>query len=134
MGKILVIGSLGMDFVTYVDEVPAEGKTVLANRSERIPGGEGANQAYAAGRLLTYLHQLLDKIEVLTKFPKAARDDIIDKSERGDGNAGRRDAGGQAGKSDDETVSMRFQTYSRLGNMFADTGPVDNMDINRTVW
>ena len=51
MGKILVIGSLGMDFVTYVDEVPAEGKTVLANRAERIPGGKGANQAYAAGKL-----------------------------------------------------------------------------------
>jgi len=51
VGKILVIGSLGMDFIAYVDEVPAEGRTVIANKSERIPGGEGANQAYAAGRL-----------------------------------------------------------------------------------
>ena len=51
MEKILVMGSLNMDFAVYVDEVPAEGRTVLANRSERIPGGKGANQAYAAGWL-----------------------------------------------------------------------------------
>lgn len=49
--KILVIGSLNMDFVAYVDEIPAEGETVLAGRSERRPGGKGAKQAYAAGRL-----------------------------------------------------------------------------------
>lgn len=40
-----------MDFVAYVEELPTEGETVLAKDFELVPGGKGANQAYAAGRL-----------------------------------------------------------------------------------
>lgn len=51
MKKILVIGSMNMDFVTDVTHMPAVGETVLARGLEFVPGGKGANQAYAIGRL-----------------------------------------------------------------------------------
>ena len=49
--KILVIGSLNMDFLIETDKIPASGETVLGKSVSHIPGGKGANQAYAAGRL-----------------------------------------------------------------------------------
>jgi ribokinase len=48
---ILVTGSLNMDFVVRVGALPAPGETVLGGGFEMIPGGKGANQACAAGRL-----------------------------------------------------------------------------------
>ncbi len=48
---IVVVGSLNMDFVVTVDHLPAPGETVLGNNFQMIPGGKGANQACAAGRL-----------------------------------------------------------------------------------
>ncbi len=48
---ILVVGSLNMDFVVRVDRLPAPGETVLGGEFRMIPGGKGANQAYAAGLL-----------------------------------------------------------------------------------
>lgn len=51
MKKILVIGSMNMDFVTDVPHMPEIGETVLAQGLEFVPGGKGANQAYAIGRL-----------------------------------------------------------------------------------
>lgn len=51
MQKILVVGSLNMDLVAYVEEMPAKGETVLSKSFGRAPGGKGANQAYAVGRL-----------------------------------------------------------------------------------
>ena len=51
MKRILVIGSLNMDFVTSLPHMPAVGETVLAQGLELIPGGKGANQAFAMGRL-----------------------------------------------------------------------------------
>lgn len=51
MKKIIVIGSLNIDFVVDVDRMPVVGETVLAKGFELIPGGKGANQAYAAGKL-----------------------------------------------------------------------------------
>lgn len=49
--KILIIGSLNMDMVIKVDEIPKVGETVLGNLIDYIPGGKGANQAYAAAKL-----------------------------------------------------------------------------------
>jgi ribokinase len=40
-----------MDFVVRVGRLPAEGETVLGRDFQMIPGGKGANQACAAGRL-----------------------------------------------------------------------------------
>ena len=51
MKKILVIGSMNMDFVTDVPHMPAVGETILAQGLEFVPGGKGANQAFAMGRL-----------------------------------------------------------------------------------
>lgn len=51
MKKILVIGSLNLDMVVNVDHTPAVGETILSDKMNLIPGGKGANQAYAAGRL-----------------------------------------------------------------------------------
>ncbi len=48
---IVVVGSLNMDFVAAVDRLPAPGETVLGRDFQMIPGGKGANQACAAGRL-----------------------------------------------------------------------------------
>lgn len=51
MKKITVIGSLNMDHVIQVPAMPRLGETVLASGFDLIPGGKGANQACAAGRL-----------------------------------------------------------------------------------
>src|SRR4030081_1947940 len=40
-----------MDFVVSVDRLPAAGETVLGRDFRMIPGGKGANQACAAGKL-----------------------------------------------------------------------------------
>lgn len=51
MGKLLIIGSLNMDTVVEAVRRPGPGETVLGRRYGNYPGGKGANQAYAAGRL-----------------------------------------------------------------------------------
>ncbi|MEO7652379.1 MAG: ribokinase [Bryobacteraceae bacterium] len=48
---VVVVGSLNMDFVVQVDHLPTPGETVLGYSFQTIPGGKGANQAFAAGRL-----------------------------------------------------------------------------------
>jgi ribokinase len=51
MGKVCIIGSLNMDMVIDVKDLPVKGETILAGNFKRIPGGKGANQAVAAQRL-----------------------------------------------------------------------------------
>lgn len=48
---IVVTGSLNMDFVLSVDTLPAPGQTVLGSGFQMLPGGKGANQACACGKL-----------------------------------------------------------------------------------
>jgi ribokinase len=48
---LVVVGSLNMDFVVTAEHLPAPGETVLGRGFQMIPGGKGANQACAAGRL-----------------------------------------------------------------------------------
>jgi len=48
---ITVLGSLNMDFVVRVDELPAPGVTTMGRDFQMIPGGKGANQACAVGRI-----------------------------------------------------------------------------------
>jgi ribokinase len=48
---VVVVGSLNMDFVVSVDRLPAPGETILGRNFQMIPGGKGANQAYAAGKI-----------------------------------------------------------------------------------
>lgn len=51
MSRILVVGSLNMDFVIDVEKMPVGGETVLGEGLNLVPGGKGANQAYAVGKL-----------------------------------------------------------------------------------
>ena len=48
---IVVIGSLNMDFVLTVEHLPLPGETIVGRNFRVIPGGKGANQAYAAAKL-----------------------------------------------------------------------------------
>jgi len=51
MKRICVIGSLNVDFVTSVEHFPKPGQSVFARSFNIFPGGKGANQAVALGRL-----------------------------------------------------------------------------------
>jgi ribokinase len=48
---IVVVGSLNMDFVVRVHALPERGQTLSGWGFTMLPGGKGANQACAAGRL-----------------------------------------------------------------------------------
>ena len=50
-GPIVVIGSVNMDLVCRVKQMPKPGQTLLGNDFVTIPGGKGANQAVAAAKL-----------------------------------------------------------------------------------
>jgi ribokinase len=49
--KILVVGSLNMDLVAFAPRIPVAGETLTGHRFLSVPGGKGANQAFAAARL-----------------------------------------------------------------------------------
>jgi ribokinase len=51
MAKILVVGSINMDLVVRVPQIPKPGETVIGGDFETFPGGKGANQAVAASRM-----------------------------------------------------------------------------------
>ena len=51
MNKICVIGSINMDLVVNVDEMPKKGQTLIGSNFKEVPGGKGANQAVAVSRL-----------------------------------------------------------------------------------
>lgn len=76
MKKVLVLGSLNMDLVTNVKVTPKVGETILGRGFSEIPGGKGANQAVAMGRLGGQVSMLgrvgddnfgTDLLEALTK-------------------------------------------------------------------
>lgn len=49
--RILVIGSLNMDIVIGMKKMPEKGETILGKNLTYVPGGKGANQACALGKL-----------------------------------------------------------------------------------
>ncbi len=49
--RVGVIGSLNVDYVSYVRDNPRKGETILADDFSIVPGGKGANQAFALGRI-----------------------------------------------------------------------------------
>lgn len=51
MKKITVVGSLNMDIVIETPHMPKGGETVSGRNVTLVPGGKGANQAYALGKL-----------------------------------------------------------------------------------
>jgi ribokinase len=49
--SVVVVGSLNIDLVVKCKVRPRPGETVLGMEHRYVPGGKGANQAYAAGQL-----------------------------------------------------------------------------------
>ena len=49
--SIIVCGSLNMDLVARVAQLPRAGETVAGRSLQRLPGGKGLNQAVAAARM-----------------------------------------------------------------------------------
>lgn len=51
MKRCAVIGSINMDMVVYAPRFPVPGETLTGSRFQTVPGGKGANQAVALGKL-----------------------------------------------------------------------------------
>ena len=49
--NIVVVGSINMDLVVRMPQIPKPGETLLGGVFKTFPGGKGANQAVAAARL-----------------------------------------------------------------------------------
>src|SRR5215813_11105906 len=49
--KIVIVGSLNLDFIVRVARAPRRGETLPGSQFVTLPGGKGANQACAVGRL-----------------------------------------------------------------------------------
>lgn len=49
--KVVVFGSINIDFVISVPVLPQKGETILGKNYETFSGGKGANQAVAASRM-----------------------------------------------------------------------------------
>lgn len=58
MSKIVIIGSISMDLVMVTNRVPNQGETVFGQSFSMVPGGKGANQAVAVGRLSSEKDQI----------------------------------------------------------------------------
>jgi ribokinase len=50
LSRVVVVGSLNLDYFTRVEALPRPGETIAAERLNRFRGGKGANQAIAAAR------------------------------------------------------------------------------------
>src|SRR2546423_11685983 len=50
-GRVVVVGSVNVDFVVTAERLPAPGETVTGGEFARHHGGKGGNQAVAAARL-----------------------------------------------------------------------------------
>src|SRR5262249_21859750 len=51
MANIVIVGSLNLDFIVRVARAPQRGETLPGSQFVTLPGGKGANQACAIGRL-----------------------------------------------------------------------------------
>ena len=51
MKKIVVLGSINMDLVSFCTQAPRGGETLFGNEFQQISGGKGANQAVAIAKL-----------------------------------------------------------------------------------
>lgn len=49
--KISVVGSINMDMTVTAERIPLKGETLMGSTLDYIPGGKGANQAVAMGKL-----------------------------------------------------------------------------------
>lgn len=56
--SVLVVGSLNMDLVANAERLPQKGETIFGKDFATFPGGKGANQAVAAGKLGAAVHMV----------------------------------------------------------------------------
>jgi ribokinase len=56
--SVTVVGSLNEDVLVRVGRLPGRGETVVGTAATLAPGGKGANQAAAAGRLAAGVHMI----------------------------------------------------------------------------
>jgi ribokinase len=56
--SVTVVGSLNEDVLVGVERLPGRGETVIGRDARLAPGGKGANQAAAAGRLGPGVHMV----------------------------------------------------------------------------
>ena len=56
--SVTVVGSLNEDVLVRVGRLPGRGETVIGRGTTLAPGGKGANQAAAAGRLAPGVHMI----------------------------------------------------------------------------
>ena len=78
MNKVCVLGSINMDLVVKVNEIPRIGETILSKSFEKIAGGKGANQAIAARRCGAEVSMIAkmcirDRFSIQTKRNKKKR-------------------------------------------------------------
>ncbi|MGL4653490.1 ribokinase [Cetobacterium sp.] len=78
MKKIVVVGSINMDLVTICERAPRGGETLLGKKFMQIPGGKGANQAVAIGKMNS-------SVSMLGKIGKEGMGDILLNSMKNDG-------------------------------------------------
>ncbi|MGL5175892.1 MAG: ribokinase [Cetobacterium sp.] len=78
MKKIVVVGSINMDLVTICERAPRGGETLLGKKFMQIPGGKGANQAVAIGKMNS-------SVTMLGKIGKEGMGDILLNSMKKDG-------------------------------------------------
>lgn len=78
MKKIVVIGSINMDLVTICERAPRGGETLLGKKFMQIPGGKGANQAVAMGKMKS-------PVSMLGKIGREGMGDILLESMKKDG-------------------------------------------------
>lgn len=58
MSKIVIVGSISMDLVMKTNRIAQEGETIFGDSFAMVPGGKGANQAVAVGRLAAQKDQI----------------------------------------------------------------------------
>lgn len=58
MSKVCIIGSINMDMIVSVDEMPQVGETIISENFKLAHGGKGANQAVAAKRMCNEVHMI----------------------------------------------------------------------------
>lgn len=78
MKKIVVVGSINMDLVTTCERAPRGGETLLGKKFMQIPGGKGANQAVAIGKMKS-------PVSMLGKIGKEGMGNILLDSMKKDG-------------------------------------------------
>jgi len=78
--RILCMGSINIDLVMFMQELPSPGETIMTDNFQTFPGGKGGNQAVTAARLggeVSYFTKLGDdgfSQELINKQKEASVD------------------------------------------------------------